>query len=440
MSSQAAWRDYLALPASADELRRIQHAGLSRAVEQARRSAFFKGRLAHINPAHVHEAEEWAKIPVLDKDMLRGMTDRVFYDEFCIVPQAGDSISEFWRSGGSTGRPLFYPRTHKDLSAAMRGFSRVLDCAGAPASSRVHCSFPLGIHPVGQVMARAAERLGMSVLMAGAGTTTPSLLQLELMDRLRPNIWTGMSSYGLHLANLADAQGRDLAAGPVDFLVCSAEPLSDAKRAKLERMWGATVCDGFGMTEAGMMGAEDGRADGFRIWSDMFHVEVVDPSTHEPVADGEAGALFVTALQTNHCTPFLRWLSGDIVTMQRHAPGKGAYSIFPVIKHAHRTAGFFKVRGINLNHGEFEDFVFSEAAVNDFKGEALTLNDQDVLRVSIEVKRGMDAQEVAQRMTVRIKQVFEITAEVVLLETGTLAQEFESSIKAPRMVDRRNAS
>ena len=388
---------------------------------------------------HLHRREEWAKIPILDKDVLRNMSDREFYEDFCIAPEADDSIAEYWRSGGSTGRPLFYPRTHKDMTAALRSFSRVFACAGVELPARVHCSFPLGIHPVGQVMARSAERLGMGVLWAGAGTTTPSMLQLELMQRLQPDVWTGMSSYGLHLANLADAQGHDLASGPVKYVMCSAEPLSAAKREKLERMWGARVRDNFGMTEAGMMGAEDGDCDGFRLWTDMFHVEVVDPVTHAPLPDGEPGALVVTALQTNHCTPFLRWLSGDIVTLRHGVAGEGAFSIFPVLKHAHRTAGFFKVRGVNLNHGEFEDFVFSDPSVNDFKCEAVSENDQDALRVCIEVKRGVDAVATAQSLASRVKQVFELTPDVVVLETGTLAREFEASVKAPRMVDRRGS-
>ena len=76
------------------------------------------------------------------------------------LPADGDGISEYWRSGGTTGRPLFYPRSHGDLIAAMVGFCRVFHCAGMRAPQRVHCSFPLGIHPAGQMMARAAEKSG----------------------------------------------------------------------------------------------------------------------------------------------------------------------------------------------------------------------------------------------------------------------------------------
>ena len=253
----------------------------------------------------------------------------------------------------------------------MTGFSRVFACAGSSLSARAHCSFPLGIHPAGQMMVRAAERFGMCVLMAGAGTTTPSPLQLELMQQLAPQVWMGMSSYGLHLANLADQHGIDLAAGSVEMVICSAEPLLTAKREKLVRMWGATVRDTFGMTEAGMMGAEDGEVDGFRIWTDLFLLEVVDLETRRPVPEGEVGALVVTPLFTYNATPFLRWLSGDLVAYRSEVPGSGPFSIFPVIKHAHRTAGFFKIRGVNINHSELEDLIFRDPDVNDFKCEAL---------------------------------------------------------------------
>lgn len=427
----------LRLPRSRSAIDAIRAERLPHAVRQAMRAPFFKGRLDHLDLNRLDRPEEWAKVPILDKDMLRELSDTEFYDGFCVTPTDGDSVSEFWRSGGTTGRPLFYPRTHRDLGAAMTGFSRVFACAGALTAARAHCSFPLGIHPVGQMTVRAAERIGMSMLMAGAGTTTPSLLQLELIERLRPSVWIGMSSYGLHLANLADQHGKDLARGPVDLMICSAEPLSAAKREKLGRLWGAQVRDTFGMTEAGMMAAEDGVADGFRVWSDLFHVEVVDPDSREPVPDGTVGALVVTPLFTNNCTPFLRWLTGDLVTLQRDVDGDGPFSVFPVVKHAHRTSGFFKIRGININHGEFEDFVFRDATVNDFRCEAVTADDRDVLRVLVELKRDVEPGPALRRIATEIKRVFEVTPEVELLQAGTLAREFEAAIKAPRIVDRR---
>jgi phenylacetate-CoA ligase len=430
--------DPLPLPRSRAEIRRVQSARKRVAFEHARRAPFHAGRLAGIDARRLDDPDEWAKIPILDKEALRALSERDFRERFCITPE--DGVAEYWRSGGATGTPLFYPRSPTDLRYALASFARTFDCIGLGAGERLHDSFPLGIHPVGHVYARAAQQRGIGVNWAGAGSTTPSALQLELIRRLEPTVWMGMSSYGLHLANLAESAGIDLAAGSVRNVVCSAEPLSAAKRAKLERSWGARVRDTFGMTEAGMMGAEDDTLGGFRVWTDMYCIEVVDPRTHAPLPAGEVGALVVTPLWTHHCTPFLRWLSGDLVTLHEADDGRGPFSVFPLVKHAHRTTGFFKVRGININHPELEDFMFRDPAVNDFKCELLAPGGNDVLRLAIEVKRGAEGGTVAAALSQRVKETFEVTPEVVVLETGTLAREFEASVKAPRFADRRGES
>ena len=423
------------LPGTRAEIERIQSERKRRALTQARRAPFYAGKLEHVNADRLDDPDEWRKIPILDKETLRKLEDREFYDKFCVAPD--DGIAEYWRSGGATGTPLFYPRSYGDIAAAMIGFARIYDCTNCGRGGRAHVSFPLGIHPVGQMLARAASTRGIAVNWAGSGTTTPSALQLELIDRLRPTIWMGMSSYGLHLANLAEARGLDLAARSIETVLCSAEPLSDAKREKLARQWGAQVRDTFGMTEAGMMGAEDKAGRGFRIWTDMFLVEVLDPDTYVPVAEGNVGCLVVTPLWTNNVTPFLRWSSGDLVTWQRGDDDTGPFSVFPLIKHAHRTSGFFKIRGVNINHSDFEDFIFRNVDISDFKAELVTERDLDAMVLSVEVRRGVDATAMVEALTSAVRNQFEVTPRIVVVETGSLAKEFEASVKMPRFSDRR---
>ncbi len=424
-----------ALPKSRDAIRRLQSERKRRAVEQAMLSPFWKKRIPQLNLAKLDDPEVWRKIPILDKETLRAMTDAQFYGEFCIPEH--DGIAEYWRSGGVTGQPLFYPRSFRDIEVGLESFARTFDCAGAGRGERAHISFPLGIHPVGQVFARCAASRGITVNWAGSGTSTPSALQLELIQRLRPTIWLGMSSYALHLANLAEAKGVDLSKLGIKHVMCSAEPVSQAKRDKIERTFGARLTDTFGMTEAGMMGAEDVPGAGFRIWTDLHYIEVLDPKSLEPAKEGEVGTLVVTALWTNNVTPFLRWSSGDLVTYGEADDGAGPFSVFPRIKHAHRTAGFFKIRGVNLGHQDLEDFIFRYAEIGDFRAEAVNEGGNDFLKLSIEVRRGCDASEVAGRVQLQTKEKFELTPQVAVLETGTLAKEFEANVKAARFIDRR---
>jgi len=424
----------LPLPQSRAEIAAIQRERKRMAFEQARRAPFYASKLDHVDPARLDDPDEWRKIPILDKDMLRAISDEAFYRSFCLTPP--DGVREYWRSGGTTGSPLFYPRSFTDMRYALTSFARAFGCVGCSGGT-AHISFPLGIHPVGQVFARCAEQAGIGVLWAGAGTTTPSQLQLDLIRRLQPTIWLGMSSYALHLANLAEAQGFDLAGSSVKTVICSAEPLSDAKRAKLSRVWAAQVHDSFGMTEAGMMGAEDAPGRGFRIWTDLHFIEVLNLETRQPVAEGEPGCLVVTPLWTNNVTPFLRWSSGDIVTWHNADDGAGPYSVFPIVKHTQRTTGFFKIRGININHAEFEDLMFAIEAVTDFKAEAVTLDGLENLRVSVELRRGTNPADAVAHIASRTKAVCELTPVITVLDAGALANEFEANVKAPRFTDSR---
>lgn len=424
------------IPKSTAEIAAVGRVRRHVAVERARRAPFWRDKLADIDLAKLDDPAEWRKIPLLDKDALRGLSNDAFYAEFCTLQ--GAEIAEYWRSGGSTGRPLFYPRTRTDLHYAMEGFRRTYRIMGCAPGERAHLSLPLGIHPAGQMWARAGELEGLAMVWAGSGANTPSELQLELMHMLKPGVWMGMSGYALHLANLAEAQGRKPGGGTVRKILCTAEPLSAAKRAKIAAAFGAEVYDAFGMTEVTMMGAEDSARNGFRIWTDLVDIEVLDPVTHAPVPPGGEGVLVVTPLFTNEATPFLRWNTGDVV---RWWPGEdgGAsqFDVFARVAHAHRTLGFFKVRGINLNHAEFEDFMFAEPRVRDFRVEAQAREGTDVLRVEVEFARGCDGTAAAADLAAAIKKTFEQTPDIAVLPAGTLAKAFEAAVKAPRFADKR---
>ena len=312
-------------------------------------------------------------------------------------------------------------------------------CAGVERGDLCHMSFPFGVHPAGQLWSRTANDAGIGIVWVGAGNTTPSEIQLDLLSRLRPTLWMGMPSYGLHLANLAEAGGIDLADGPVRKLLVGAEALSAAKREKLERMWGVDeVRDLFGMTEIGILGADSRVEEGFHIWTDQAVFEVVDPDTGEALPEGEEGLMVITPLFVNNATPFLRWSSGDIVSIRNETSLDGPFSVFPVMRHAHRTVGFFKIRGINVNHAEFEDFMFRQPAVTDFRVELVTADHREALRLLIEVKRGMDGDSVSRDVAGSVRGVFEVRPDVEVLPLGTLARDFEASVKAPRFQDLRD--
>ena len=424
-------------PTSAQEIAAIQKTGKRRAVENALRSAFHAPRLKGIDPAKIDDPAVWNSIPLMTKEELRTIPAARFYEDFCIGPKS--QIVEYWRSGGVTGRPLFYPRSGEDMRHALRSFSRTWPLIGANENDLVHVSFPLGIHPVASLFARTAEDAGIGTVWAGAGTNTPSEIQLDLIAELRPTIWAGMGSYGIHLANLAEARGVDLSKSSVEKIIVAAEPLSAAKRQKLERSWGAEVFDLFGMTEGAFVSGEGPAHEGLYVWSDIFFCEVVDETTGAPVAPGETGSLVVTPMFINETTPFLRWQSGDIVTIDAPRNDGSPFGHFPIMRHAGRTVGFFKVRGVNINHSELEDLMFFNEQITDFKAEVhATDAGLDVLKLFVEPKRGVSHEAATARIHDSVMKTFEVTPQIELLDHGTLGREFEKTLKAARFIDKRN--
>ena len=412
-------------PASASHLEEIQRERKQVAVERALQSPFLKKRIPKGRAQDV-----WHKIPLLTKEELRQIPPERFHDEFCIQPRT--KVVEYWRSGGATGRPLFYPRSAEDMVHGLLAFERAWALIGATPDDCAHISFPLGVHPVAHLYARTAINHGIGTVWCGAGTNTPSETQLELIDHLKPTVWLGMASYGLHLANLAEAKGFDLKGSTVKKIIVAAEPLSPVKRNKLENAWGAEVFDHFGMTEAAFVAGEGVGHHGLHIWADQFYCEVVDEKTGEPVPEGEVGSLVVTPLWNNSMTPFLRWSSGDLVSLTSEGKGEGPWSVFPMLKHARRTLGFFKVRGVNINHADLEDILFRDPQVVDFRAEVANEGDNDVLRLFVESRSTHETGIVNA-----VRKTFQINPQVTLLPRGTIAKEFEAAVKPPRFVDKR---
>ncbi|MGH7896351.1 MAG: phenylacetate--CoA ligase family protein, partial [Candidatus Binatia bacterium] len=325
------------------------------------------------------------------------------------------------------------PRTAGDIERALETFERCVRFAGVTAADTYMCSLPLGIHPAGQQLVRAAERIGAATIWAGAGNQTPSAMQAELIHDLGATVWCGMPSFGVNLAHIAEAARRPLADSAVGLLITTAEMLSPAKRALLERLWGARVVDVFGMSEIGLMAVECGRRPGLHCWREHSFCEVLDPETLEPTPPGEVGVLCVSPVAGGEALPFIRWLSGDIVRAEYDCDCEAAGH--PRLVHSGRTLNFSKLRGVNLNHAEIEDALYALESIVDFRVR-ITAEE----RLVVEVEAAADPANAVAELERLFRERFEVRAEPELVARGTIARAVEGQLKAQRFVDERPAS
>jgi len=136
-------------------------------------------------------------------------------------------------------------------------------------------------------------------------------------------------------------------------------------------------------------------------------------------------------------TPFLRWETGDYVSYYERGETDGPLSVYPMIRHAARTSGFFKVRGININHADFEDFMHRRLDITDFKVEVEESDTLDLIRVSIEVSNPADAEAPVAALREDVRKIFELTPEIAVLAPGTLEKELQAQVKQQRFIDKR---
>ena len=119
----------LQLPDSREEIAAIQSKRKKVAVKKAKLAKYYGGKLDSIDTNNLDEPEEWAKIPITDKETLREVGVANFEDQFCIGSRS--EIAEYWRSGGATGVPLYYPRTHQDMDYTYLQLCRCWAISGA---------------------------------------------------------------------------------------------------------------------------------------------------------------------------------------------------------------------------------------------------------------------------------------------------------------------
>jgi phenylacetate-CoA ligase len=416
---------------------KLKHSLLQEALAKAWRAPFFARKLeaAGIRRGQEVEVSEWARLPVTTKDELRLLTTEEFYRDVVIAPRG--EVADYWRSGGVTGKPIFYPRTHQDMLPGVETFRRVLDMVGITTKDTVANSFPYGVHPLGRMMLFAAQSHGCATVGTGAGTNTTSEQQAELIANLGVDVLMVMGTYALQLANAAKQMGIDVAETRVRTLLSSADVVTPAKRARLERLWKAEVFNGYGMSEAGFMACECEKHDGMHIWADMFHLEVLDEETMEPVPEGATGVLTVTPLYTNNATPFIRWVSGDLVSLTAGCGCKNKYGYLPVLRLAGRTTGFFKIRGVNINHVELEDLLLSTAEVADYRVTAILDGTRELLRIEVEPDSRVSAQQAVAVTSAAVERAFGLAPSVMALDTGVIARELQNQVKQTRVFDRR---
>ena len=136
-------------------------------------------------------------------------------------------------------------------------------------------------------------------------------------------------------------------------LFVGGEPLTDARRRRISRLWGVPVVEEYGSTETGSLAGEcpNGR---MHLWADRALFEVYDPQTGQVNRDGR-GELVVTPLY-REAMPLIRYNLEDNVEVSYDECPCGWH--LPTVRVLGRAAFGYPVGAARITQHRLEELVF----------------------------------------------------------------------------------
>ena len=428
-----------------DELRSLQERRFMDLVGKAWKNPFYKRRWHGIGlePGDIRGLDDLQKIPTFSKSDLMESVES--------FPPFGDFVGpEGWQvnrrivmhtTSGTTGapQPLFYGPRDREIQNLL--LARAYLFQGLKITDTVHSVYGFGMVNGGHYIREAILHYTNALLLsAGTGLETRSEQQIDLMRRYGVNVIVGFADYIMKLAEVARQMGLEPGVD-LKIRMISGHMAGD-DGPSLSETWGGAECfDWYGVGDTGIIAAEGPDHNGLYIWEDAHIVEIIDPDTAEPVAEGVSGNICDTVLFKDSVYPIIRFDTKDVSTM---LPAQGDLGL-PL----RRLAGFqgrsdnmVKLRGINVY----------PTGIGVILREIRQLNGEYFCRVRTD-KTGADLMSVVcetatqrsnniqikKRTETVLRQKLGVGVEVILVDPGETAKitQINARQKPIRLVDER---
>jgi phenylacetate-CoA ligase len=362
-----------------DELNKLQMKRFKHLIKHVyENNAFYKKRLKEVDvtPSNITSMKDIEKIPYLTKQDLRD------YYPFGLVCTELDDIIEVHASSGTTGKPVVGPYTLKDVDLWGEVMARSLYANGMRKGDRMQNSYGYGLFTGAHGFEKGAQKIGAMVITISSGNTQR---QINVMKDFESTVLACTPSYSLYMAEVADDMGYD----PVnDFKlnlgVFGAEAWSEEMRTNVEKRWGITAHEHYGLTEIiGPGVVSECKEKHLHINADHFYPEIIDPKTGETLGPGEEGELVFTTL-TKEAFPAIRFRTKDLATISDEICNCGrTLPIQSRIKG--RSDDMMKVKGVIVFPSQIEAGLMQVEGVSEFY-QIIKSKKGDITELSVEVE------------------------------------------------------
>jgi phenylacetate-CoA ligase len=369
---------------------------------------------AAVDPASIHSVQDLARVPITRKDTLIELqrADPPF-GGFLGVPEG--QLARVFMSPG----PLFDPQGPQP---DYWRFAGALQAAGFRANDIVLNACSHHFTPLGFMFDEAARALGCRVIPSGVGNTE---LQVTAAKELKASAYCGTPSFLKIIIDKAVEMGlepqSDLA---LRCAFVAAEMLPESLRAAIEAM-GVSVRQGYGTADLGCLGYECSELAGMHV-PDGVILEIVDPSTGQPLRAGEAGEIVATV--NNPVYPVLRFGTGDLSALEEAPCGCGRTSP-RLVRIMGRIGDAVKVRGMFVHPRQLEHVLARFPDIQHHQVVVDRVADRDVLLLRLEVADGVS--NLTDRVADAVREVLHVRPDIEIVEAGVIGED------VGKIVDRR---
>lgn len=427
---------------SRDEIRTRQDERFRQQIARAWEVPFYQRHWtqAGLAPGDITSLDDIERIPPYTVHDLRDSIERAppFGDYMGIELGAFPLVLQ--TSGGTTGlpRPMLYSPRDREVTNILGG--RRFYLQGIRPGDLVQSTYSLGLSNGGFATREALWKYtGAVPVMTGSGASTPTRRQIEIMKAWRVNHLLGFPAYLRHMALVArDELGIDPRTLGLRSLGSHMGP---ENRRSLEELWGAPVYDMYGTNESGMMACDCHVRNGMHIMEDTYFLELVDPETNRPVAEGERGNIHITCLY-KYAAPVIRFNVNDVSSFAQGQCACGG--TFRRLEKIHgRSDNMVKLRGVNVFPEAIGSLITTDARTT---GEYVCIVEQvgaaarDEMTVLVEVSDpALDKSALQQELEQRFREVLGVKVGVEPADRGSLDQYtgVTQTSKIKRLVDRR---
>jgi len=387
---------------------------------------------AGFDPRSLSSLADLRTVPFTVKDDLRS----AYPYEMFAVPMR--EIVRVHSSSGTTGQISVVGYTRGDIDRWSDLMARTFSAAGATRDDIVQVTYGYGLFTGGLGAHYGSERLGALTIPISGGNTKR---QVQVLKDFGTTVLACTPSYALLIAETAKEMGIDPRSLPLRVGVFGAEPWSESMRAQIEQELGLKAIDIYGLSEVLGPGVatECEHQNGLHVFEDHFIIEIVDPTTLEPLPDGEVGEVVFTTL-TKEGIPVIRYRTRDIsrIIPEQCACGRTMRRMERVTG---RSDDMLIIRGVNVYPSQIEQVLLGIDMVAPHYQVVLTKRgSMDHVEVHVEVAPEFSFDEVRElerlqsQVRAEIQSVLAVSIAVKLVEPKSIAR---SEGKAKRVVDLR---